>query len=233
MKLIELADLHINPKWLESQKPVLYILYTIIETGEKEKPDFICIAGDIYDRPFYNSDKDCIGYVRQFMRNLLNIAPVVIVPGTPSHDAPGSYGIFEEMGCSVLHPAKPEIIDDVLFIGLPEIDKSHFMAKNKISMEDANIKIQEGLNNYIKNYWVPIREANKNIPCVFLGHGWFVDNVEKARNNPMIKNADFIIDNNILKEIKADRYIFGHCHTPNESKILNGEYVGYRVPTRI
>lgn len=224
MKLIELADLHINPKWLESQKPVLQ---TIVDTGKNEKPNFFCIAGDIYDRPFYNSDKDCIGYVRRFMRNLLNIATVVIVPGTPAHDAPGSYGIFEEMGCSVLHPAKPKIINDVLFIGLPEIDKSSFMAKNKMSMEDANIQIQQGIDNYIQSYWVPIREANKNIPCVFLGHGWFVDNVEKARNNPMIKNADFIIDNNILKEIKADRYIFGHCHTPSESKILNGGYVGY------
>jgi hypothetical protein len=210
MKIFELADPHINPKWLESQKPVLY---TIVETGKKEKPDIICIAGDIYDRPFYNSEKDNITYVREFMRNLLLIAPVV------------SYGIFEEMGCHVLHPAKPEIINGCLFIGLPEIDKTHFMAKNNLKIQETNEKLKTLITQYITRYWVPVRQANKDIPCVFLGHGIFVDNPND--NNPIIQNSDIIIDNNILKEIQADRYIFGHFHTPSESKVLNGGYVGF------
>jgi DNA repair exonuclease SbcCD nuclease subunit len=224
MKIIELADLHLDPKWIEAQKPCLH---QIIETGEKEKPDFICIAGDIYNRPFYNSDKDSISLVRLFIKDLLEIAPVVMITGTPAHDAPGSYGIFEDLGCHVIKPNSPEIINDVLFIGLPEIDKISLMTKNKLSLKDADIHIMKSLNNFIKKYWVPVRESNKDKPCIFMGHGVFVDDIAKSKNNPIIKNSDFVIDNFLLQTINADRYIFGHFHTPEESKILNGGYVGY------
>jgi len=224
MKILELSDLHLDPKWIEAQKPCLN---KIIETGKKEKPDFICIAGDFSNRPFYNSDKDSISFVRRFVKDLLKIAPVVMITGTPAHDAPGSYGIFEDLGCHVIKPNKPEIINDVLFIGLPEIDKISLMTRSKLSMEEANASIMKSLNNFMDRYWKPVREANKDKPCIFMGHGVFVDDLEKSKSNPIIKNSDFVIDNRILKTINADRYIFGHFHTPEESKILNGGYVGY------
>lgn len=223
MKIIELADLHIDPKWIEQQKSCLN---KILETGEKIKPDFICIAGDVYNRPFYNSDKDCIKYVLDYFEKLLKIASVVMVTGTPSHDAPGSYAIFEKMGCHVLHPAKPKIINECLFIGCREIDKTHFMIHYKLKdMNEINQAIKILFKKYITSYWAPVRENNNHIPCVFLGHGCFVDNIND--NNPIIKNTDIVIDNNKLVKIKADRYIFGHFHIPKKSKILNGGYVGY------
>lgn len=223
MKILELADLHINPKWLDAQKPVLQ---TVIDTGKQETPDFFCIAGDVYDRPFYNSDKDCIGYVRSFIRSLLNIAPVVMITGTPSHDAPGSYGIFEEMGCHVLHPAQPKIIQGCLFIGLPEITKQFFISKyKKNDMSNINEMMKKEIQSFITSYWMPVRQENKNIPCIFLGHGVFADNPNDE--NPIIKNTDIVIDNNILNYIQANRYIFGHIHTPIQSEVLNGGYVGY------
>lgn len=222
MELLEFADLHIDPKWIEEQKSCLN---KIIETAEKANPDFIISAGDISNRPFLNSEKDKITEIRNFIKKLCSLSTVVMIPGTPSHDAPGSYGIFEDIGCHILNPAKPEIINDCLFIGLPEIDKISFMSKNKVSMDQANIKINELLNRYIEEFWKPVRIANENIPCIFVGHGMFVDNIND--NNPILQNTDIIIDNNKLAEIKADRYIFGHIHTPGESKILNGGYVGY------
>ena len=223
MKIIELADLHLDPKWIEQQKPCLDV---ILKTGIKEKPDFICIAGDIYNRPFYNSDKDSISFVLKFIEDLQKIASVIMITGTPSHDAPGSYAVFEKMGCTVLNSTKHKVINNCLFIGLPEIDKIAFISQNKIKdMDTTNTKINFLLEKYITLYWAPIRENNKHIPCVFLGHGVFIDNIHD--NNPIIKNSDIIIDNNKLVKIKADRYIFGHFHTPEESKILNGGYVGY------
>jgi len=222
MKTIEIADLHLDAKWLELQKPCLDL---ILETGRKENVDFFCIAGDIYNRPFYNSEKDKLDYVLDYFEEMLKIAVVVMITGTPAHDAPGSYTIFEKMGCHILKPDKPEIINGVLFFGLPEIDKTNLMARNKMSMEDANIRIEKSINTYIQKYWTPIREDNRDKPCIFLGHGMFVDDINKK--NPIVINTDVVIDNVKLKELNADRYIFGHIHQPGESKILDGGYVGF------
>ena len=53
MKLLHLADLHIGKivnrfPMLEDQK---YILDQVLEIADKEKPEVVIIAGDIYDRP--------------------------------------------------------------------------------------------------------------------------------------------------------------------------------------
>jgi hypothetical protein len=222
MKILELADLHLDPKWIEQQKPCLDKIKYVVEN---ERVHFVCIAGDIFNRPLYNSDNDYISYIQNYFKELAFITNVIIIYGTPAHDTAGSLSILKNVGCYIIKPEKPQIIFNYLFIGLPEIDKSHFIAKNKCSMKDANLKIQENINKFITEFWVPCREANKNIPCIFLGHGVFVDNIH--HNNPIIRNTDFIIDNKILTEINADRYIFGHIHTPSESKILNGGYVGF------
>ena len=132
----------------------------------------------------------------------------------------------------MINPTKHKVINNCLFIGLPEIDKIAFISQNKIKdMDTTNTKINLLLEKYITLYWAPIRETYKHIPCMFLGHGVFIDNIHD--NNPIIKNSDIIIDNNKLVKIKADRYIFGHFHTPEESKILNGGYVGYMGFDRI
>ena len=120
MKILELADLHLDPKWFDLQSPCLSLIH---QTVEKEKPDVVCFAGDIYNKPVYNSDKDRFSFVLDFIENLLKLSTVVMIPGTPSHDAPGSYSVFKKMGCHVLNPSKPEIIHDILFIGMPEINK--------------------------------------------------------------------------------------------------------------
>lgn len=222
MKILELADLHLDPKWIDEQKQCKDVITDIVYNN---KIDAVIIAGDIYNRPVYNSDKDKFSFVLDFIELLLRKTKVIMITGTHAHDAPGSYSVFKKMGCYVLNPSKPEIIDNILYIGMPEINKISIMRKNKLSIDDANIQINEQIEKMIKNIWVPIRQDNKNIPCVFVGHGMFLDNINEK--NPIINNSDILIDNKKLAEIKADRYIFGHIHTPSESKVLNGGYVGY------
>jgi len=222
IKIIELADLHLNPKWIDAQKPCIDIIIDTVKTG---KPDFVCIAGDLTDVAFYNSENSRFPELINFLQTLLNHTKVVMIPGTKSHDVPGSYAIYQNMGCAVLDPQNPQIINDVLFIGLPEIDKTQIMAKKKFNPTEAIVYINSVVNRYITDYWTPIRELHKDKPCIFLGHGVFVDDINKP--GIVALNSDHVIDNNILKEIKADRYIFGHIHQDSESKILNGGYVGF------
>ena len=222
MNIIELADIHVDPKWIESQQPCFDL---IIETVIENKIDVVCISGDIFNKSFYATDKDKFNLLLDFIGKLKTHTEIVMVTGTQSHDAPGSCRVFQEMGCHVLNPQNPEIINGILFIGLPEINKSQLMAKKNLNKDQSEVYIKQVINVYIDNYWKPIRENNKDKPCVFMGHGVFVDN--PYENNPIIKNTDIVIDNNQLKEINADRYIFGHIHTPSESKILNGGYPGF------
>lgn len=226
IKIIELADIHIDPKWLDDQKPCLDL---ILKTGQENNIDFFCIAGDFYNRAIYNTNQDCINYIRKFVKSMLVIADVVMIYGTPSHDAPGSLGIFQDLGCHILQPNKPEIIKNTLFIGLPEIDKTNLMSRKNMTQQQANIYIEESINKFVKEWWIPVREKHKDKSCVFLGHGVFVDDPDKEKNNPIIKNSDFVIDNRLLAEIKADHYILGHIHNRDcfLSSILNGGYVGF------
>ena len=58
MKFIHLSDLHIGKRvnefsMIEDQK---YILRQVIELVQKEKPDSVFIAGDIYDKPIPSAE---------------------------------------------------------------------------------------------------------------------------------------------------------------------------------
>jgi hypothetical protein len=227
-RIIELADLHLDPKWIEQQQPCLDL---ILKTAKKIRSEdytipSVCIAGDIFNRAIYNSNKDKINIISDYFQRLGSIVPVIMVPGTPSHDAPGSYGMFERIpGCHVLKPNKPEIINGILYFCLLEINLINIMKKNNIDETQAIVKAQEKLKKLFLEYWLPVRIENKEIPAVFIGHGWFTDDINKE--NPVYSSSDIIIDNKILKKVQVDRHVFGHSHTPWESKVLNGGYVGY------
>lgn len=87
MKLIHLSDLHIGKRvnefpMLEDQK---YILGEILSVVDREKPDGVLIAGDVYDKPV--PPAEAVQVFDGFLTGLADRAvPVFVISG--NHDSP-------------------------------------------------------------------------------------------------------------------------------------------------
>ena len=86
MKFIHLSDLHIGKRvnefsMLDDQK---YILLEIIEIIEKQKPDFVMISGDVYDKT--QPSGEAVRLLDDFIFRLSSLKlPVFIISG--NHDS--------------------------------------------------------------------------------------------------------------------------------------------------
>lgn len=87
MKFLHLADLHIGKRvnefnMLTEQK---YILEQILQTADKEKPDGILIAGDVYDKS--QPSAEAVELLDDFLTKLTALGqPVFMISG--NHDSP-------------------------------------------------------------------------------------------------------------------------------------------------
>ena len=87
MKLVHLSDLHLGKRvhefpMLEDQH---YILQEILEIIDREKPDAVLIAGDVYDRSVPSTE--AVGMLDDFLVDLTARAlPVMLISG--NHDSP-------------------------------------------------------------------------------------------------------------------------------------------------
>ena len=119
MKILNLQDLHINPKWIsESEEDN----DRICDVANGENIDAFCIAGDFFDKSIMANDSSDYKRILQLAVNLQEIAPVFYIKGTPSHDSPGCYAPFDLIGWKEVNIGKSHIIGDLLIMGLPEIN---------------------------------------------------------------------------------------------------------------
>lgn len=95
MKILNLQDLHINPKWITEAEADNA---RICEVAKTEKVDAICIAGDFFDKSVMANDSSEYQRILKIGENLQKIAQVFYIKGTPSHDSPGCYAPFDLIG---------------------------------------------------------------------------------------------------------------------------------------
>ncbi len=87
MKLIHMADLHLGIRVNECSmiEDQIYIFDEIIKIIDKEKPDAVLLAGDIYDKPI--PPVDAINLFDSFLSRLSERSiPVLVISG--NHDSP-------------------------------------------------------------------------------------------------------------------------------------------------
>jgi DNA repair exonuclease SbcCD nuclease subunit len=83
LKTLHFADVHCRDKDLDEIKPCLA---KIVETAKEEEPDIIINAGDTFDSRDIRLDSLSAKAIFTFFADLADIAPVLVVLGTPSHD---------------------------------------------------------------------------------------------------------------------------------------------------
>ncbi len=220
-KILMAQDIHVCPAWIEESKAHIAM---ICEVARAEKVDAITLAGDFFHKMFTASDRSCWPDVMQMARDMQETAPVFFVHGTPSHDAPGTYESFRDIGWTEVTIGKSAQIGELLILGIPEITTSMLAASfPEMNKQELIAKQYDLINQVIEQYYVPIATDHDG-PVLFMGHG-HVQGV-KFRDDQKPRTTDFMYSEQLLSRIEADWYQFGHIHLPQEFKTISGGYGG-------
>ena len=139
MKFFHLSDLHIGLKLInrdlaEDQK---YIFKQIAEAAEKEQPDAILIAGDIYDKAIPSAEAvEVFDWFVSILRDAAPGAEIMMISG--NHDSASRLNVFRNVLCH----------QRIHMIGLPPQKEDEQIAK--ISLEDGYGRVNFYLLPFVK-----------------------------------------------------------------------------------
>lgn len=230
MKFFHLSDLHIGLKLMnrEMREDQQYILKQIVQIAEKEKPDAVVIAGDIYDKAI--PPAEAVEVFDDFITNLTTALPeAVIMMIGGNHDSAPRIDCFR----SVLSRQR------VYMIGIPPQTEEDFI--EKVSLKDAYGSVNFYLLPFVKPSMVKritgVDENGNNLSYHETVHRLIErENINGKERNvlvshqfylPVGKNADEVerMDSEIrtvgnIDEVSADileRFDYaalGHIHKP-------------------
>lgn len=246
MKVLHTADWHFREKdFDEIYKCVAFILAKAIE----EKPDLICISGDMTDSKNLNLDSNSARAILHIISDMLNIAPVAIVIGTPSHDGhaalalrecrgkypilvsdmPGQYGYIEGCNCGGW-PTIEEIEREGLFPGfiltqIPQPTKQFFI--NDLSIEDTEKAIGDAMGTMFSAFGYKAAPFD-NIPHIVNGHGQ-IGGAFISETQQLIGH-DIEVSKTQLDTLNADLVCYGHIHKAQD---MGGGIFYSGSPTRM
>ncbi|MBN2531872.1 MAG: metallophosphoesterase [Spirochaetales bacterium] len=244
-KIIHTADIHFCKK---EQDKVFLSLSTLCEYGKKENIDLIVIAGDLTHEGIFNTRKSGLPGLQEMIKNMLDIAPVVVVYGTPTHDLPGCYEIFAKIKAghnfTILKPGIPYFLIEknvysfndeeinpgnasLLILGCPEPQKTWLLAnKPGIGKEESDKAAIDGMRELFLGFGA-LRKQYPRIPCIFTGH-LEISNALTCSGHILQKSVQLGKDDLCL--IGADYYALGHIHLAQEVIRHKAWYSGSAYP---
>jgi exonuclease SbcC len=234
--IYELPDLHYAPAWIEE---FISAISAVSAAAETRRPDLIALAGDLFDRALYATDKSEYGRFLAAIRELLAIAPVVAIEGTPSHDAPGCYDPLEALGLVVLRPGLTYGLDadlrsvylvdgpcspDAIIFGFPELRVDY---AGKGSAKERVGRTLAGFERVIDEAIAPARAGFPGVPAIGVLHGVVSDSARENETDEIKKRSSLLIHTEILERARLDRWVLGDIHTPWESERISAGYAGF------
>lgn len=238
MKIFHTADWHIGKllhkkNLIEDQKE---ILNKLVEDIDREKPDLLIVAGDLYDTsiPRIEAVELLNSTINEIIKRKVNI---IMISG--NHDSPDrlSFGseIFTRNGLYIVTDLRyidnPIVLEDE--IGKVNIYPFPFMTvargRHEFDREDKDYNIESyndlaevGINRVKKN----MNLEERNI-CIY--HGLVVNmgnngNVESDSERPLSIGGTDFIDVDLFDDF--DYTALGHLHGPQKVKKDNIRYSG-------
>lgn len=230
MRFLHLSDLHIGVKLyeydlLEEQKE---ILDQIVALAEREKPDAIVMAGDIYDRSV--PAVEAVALFDAFMHTLRQALPeaaLMVVSG--NHDSPQRLDVFRQElmqqgvymignppqreGEQIASVSLTDAYGTVNFHLLPFVKPSMVRVLVGTKENGDNLSYEEAYRRLLALH--PIDTTQRNVLVshqFFLPAGAEADDVERAETESrMVGNVDAISATLIAD---FDYAALGHIHKP-------------------
>lgn len=225
MKILHTADWHIGQFKgpvvdgvnLRSQDTVKCLEY-MVEVAKKERPDVVCISGDIFHQeqigPVRYSDE--MIHATNIITALAHFAHYVIVMrGTPNHDGSGQFRVLERMLLNVSNVCvvtKPYVIKtkfaDIACI--PGFDKQEFRAIFPgLSADEENLV----WTKYISDMVFTLRAECDKTPILMAHYTVPGCNMESGQTS-FFTNFEPVIPREALMAAGYEAVLLGHIHRP-------------------
>ena len=225
MKILHTADWHIGQFKgpvvdgvnLRLQDTVKCLEY-MVEVAQKEKPDIVCISGDIFHQeqigPVRYSDEMIIA--TDTITKLADIAKgVIVMRGTPNHDGSGQFRVLDRMFVKTSHVhiiTAPTVLHtpytDIACI--PGFDKQEFRAKFPgLSADEENL----AWTKYISDMVFALRAECEKTPILMAHYTVPGCNMESGQTS-FFTNFEPVIPREALIAARYEAVLLGHIHRP-------------------
>ena len=251
IKIASTADIHFSR---ENQEKAIASLEMFLEKGKEEKIDLFSIAGDLFDRAVNNTTNSGFPQLEQIIKRMMDVAPVVVVEGTITHDIKGCYDVFRDIKAdynfTILQPGveyflatwssnfkrpffvtkkKPELFfPKLLILGLPEQSKENFLADKQLGKAESDEAIKDSMKKLLLGMGA-IRKQHPDIPCLFVGHGAITG--ASLSEHQTLPPGGIEIGRDDLAMTGADYYSLGHIHKVQQIGYLPAYYEGSAFPS--
>lgn len=226
MKVLHCTDLHIRERDIAE---IDQCLQAIVSTAQQEQPDLIVIAGDIFDSRDVKVDSQSAITAIGFVSALMDISPVVIVRGTPSHDgdapkimqyARGTYPVrVASMPEQVILSGgefKTEednegfgLSPDAIITLIPQPTKQFF--QTGAGIEGGDKEIGQAMSGLFAGFGASAA-AYARVPHILVGH-WQVSGATMS-NGQTATGRDIEVSVDQMMLANPDLICLGHIHYP-------------------
>ncbi len=234
MKAAHLADLHFSNND-EKREEVVRCSDAILDIMQADPPEVVILSGDVLDEHDgrIRLDSECARAAISFVERAADIAPVVIIRGTKSHDRDAPY-IFTHLRCRypihvateieqvalVAQPSRFEFheLTDAMHAGLdvraaftlvPSVDKSYLMARFGGSISEGNMQTRELLHDLFVGLGL-VNDMITCVPRIMVAHGMVTGAQFSTGQTAIGEDLEFGI--NDLQQAHCDYVALGHVH---------------------
>lgn len=233
MKILHTADWHFSKKVYEE---LVKCLMFLLNYAIKNKPDLFLISGDITDSKNLTLDSESARFIFFIINKMLDIAPVAIVIGTPSHDGHAALALREcrgkypilvsDMPGQYIYDAGLDVasgnhgkwlsMDDIqnssfradfIITQIPQPTKQYFI--NDLSVEDNEKAIGNAMGMMFAAFGHKAALLN-GVPHIANGHGQ-IGGAFISETQQLI-GLDIEVSKAQLKTLNAELICYGHIH---------------------
>ena len=234
MKVLHTADTHFSNK-VDKLAEVVGTTNFLLKQAYSKKPDVAIIAGDLvdeHDGPI-RIDSEAARAAINFISEMANVCPVIIVRGTRSHDRETPYLFGPLAGKYPIHVASkiemvsmlpndtfvqfnediPCMADELraVFTLIPSPDKSNLIAAfGGESVQSTTMKAKEALNDIMAFIGDANNHVAANVPRILVGHGMITG--AQFSSGTVATGEDFEYCLSDISLSNTDLKAFGHIH---------------------
>lgn len=233
MKVLHTADWHIgqfkgpvedgvNLRSLDTVKCLEYM----VEKAREEKPDLVCISGDVFHQeqigPARYSDE--MVTATRIIDELSKVSKFVIVMrGTPNHDGAGQFHVLTKMleyNKKVAVVTTPQVISTPIadIVCIPGFDKQEFRAKFPgLSAEEENLTWTNYISEMVMGLRAQCSQTNivaDMVPAILMAHYTVPGCNMESGQTSFFSNFEPVIPREALQTAQFDAVLLGHIHRP-------------------
>lgn len=207
----------------------------MVEYAQRERPDAILVAGDIFDKSKLWGDSmlSLISEVEQRLRLLARVAPTVVSYGTDNHDSMKAFVNLTSMWIPNLFiEALPNLFTIMTTSGplqvgvLPGFDKGHFRANHPgMVPSEESMMCSQFLGDMVNGLSA---QLDPTIPSVLMAH-YTVVGCELDNGQHVFTQSEVVLPKEALAGSAFDLVALGHIHRAQQVECA-GKPVFYSGP---